>query len=271
MTINVQPIRREVKFEVSQALAAEIKRYLGNFLRRDPRCLAASDLGYTVCSVYLDSPDAILCGQTLVGQRNRYKLRVRIYDDNRSHPAFAEIKRRDGQVVKKQRARIDRQSATAILAGERQAYMPLAERSSGNEAPFRKEWMSLNEFRRLQTLIGGVGTTYVSYVRDAYVSPNGLEWRATFDRELRAKPYHAGEWITIPSDGSIAMSDQLVVFELKFTNRFPRWMQELVRIFDLRAVSFPKYVNCFESLNGEGRLANDRAQSSLDSSNQKAG
>lgn len=271
MPNQVQPIRREFKFEVTEGLASEIKRYLGTSLQRDAQCGAGGELGYQVCSVYVDSSNAILCGQTLKGHRNRFKLRVRIYDDNPEHPAFVEIKRRDGHVVKKQRAMVDRQAATQILAGERRAYLPLAEGSFGNANPFRKEWLALNEFRRLQDAIGGIGTTYVSYVRDAYVSPDGMEWRATFDRSLKASPYRIGERISIPSDGLPVMKDRMVVFELKFTNRFPRWMEDLVRIFDLSAVSYPKYVNCVEALQGGVRSASSRGRQSLDASAQRVG
>ncbi len=118
MPSQVQPIRSELKFEVTEQLASEIKRYLGATLRRDTHCMGKDPSGYQVCSVYLDSPDAMLCGQTLEGKRNRYKLRIRIYDDHPLHPAFAEIKRRECQVIKKQRATVDRVTATAILAGQ---------------------------------------------------------------------------------------------------------------------------------------------------------
>ncbi len=271
MPSQVQPIRSELKFEVTAELAGEIKRYLGATLRRDVHCVGDDASGYQVCSVYLDSPDAMLCGQTLEGKRNRYKLRIRIYDDNPLHPAFAEIKRRDGQVIKKQRATVDRATATAILAGERGAYLPMVDESSGAAQQVRKEWLALNEFCRLRDAIGGTGRTYVSYVRDAYVSPDGTQWRATFDRKLRAHPYRVGEPIMIPQEGVSAACDQLVVFELKFTDRFPRWMQDLVRVFDLCPVSFPKYVNCLHSLGVEVHSATSRATQKLGSSTQRAG
>ncbi len=271
MPSQVQPTRRELKFEVTEHLALEIKRYLGATLRKDTHSLRFGDSGYPVCSVYLDSPDSLLLKQTLDGKRNRYKLRVRIYDDERSQPAFAEIKRRDGQVIKKQRASVSRETAVALLSGESVAYLPAADASRANSAGLSKEWSALHEFCRLRDVIGGVGRTYVSYLRDAYVSPDGVQWRATFDRHLSAHPYRPGERIAIPTDGIDVVDDSLVVFELKFTNRFPSWMQELVRVFDLGAVSFPKYVNCERSLGNEVSLVTSRGLHPFASSAQRAG
>jgi hypothetical protein len=89
-----------------------------------------------------------------------------------------------------------------------------------------------------------------------------MQWRATFDRQLQASPYVPGSEITIPAAGTLAAPQDVVVFELKFTNRFPHWMQELVRMFNLHAVSFPKYVNCRQSLGYQmtGRLSGSNSQ-----------
>jgi hypothetical protein len=43
-----------------------------------------------------------------------------------------------------------------------------------------------------------------------------------------------------------------VVLELKFTDRFPYWMQTLAETFNLQRTSVPKYVECATLLNGEG-------------------
>jgi hypothetical protein len=271
MPSQVQPTRSELKFEVTEAVACEIRRYLGATLRRDTHSVGNGELGYRVCSVYLDSPDSLLCSQTLDGKRNRYKLRVRIYDDHPAHPAFAEIKRRDGQVIKKQRATVSRMTANALLSGEPVAYAPLADGQSRDHGELRRDWVAFNEFCQLRDAIGATGSTYVSYQREAYVSPDGMEWRATFDRHLRAHPYRPGDAMTIPIDGVVAANDEVVVFELKFTNRFPSWMQELVRVFDLGAVSFPKYVNCLRSLGVEVNAATSRTVRSGVSPTQRAG
>ncbi len=41
------------------------------------------------------------------------------------------------------------------------------------------------------------------------------------------------------------------MLELKFTDRFPAWMELLVETFNLRRVSVPKYVECVTLLHGD--------------------
>ena len=40
------------------------------------------------------------------------------------------------------------------------------------------------------------------------------------------------------------------MLELKFTDRFPQWMELLVETFNLNRVSMPKYVECVTLING---------------------
>ena len=50
--------------------------------------------GYRVCSLYLDTPQLALYRQSKDGIKNRYKLRIRFYDEDADGPAFLEIKQR---------------------------------------------------------------------------------------------------------------------------------------------------------------------------------
>ena len=53
----------------------------------------------TITSLYLDSSALHLYRQTVQGIKNRFKLRIRFYDDNPGNPAFLEIKRRVTDVI----------------------------------------------------------------------------------------------------------------------------------------------------------------------------
>ena len=244
MREKLQTNRMELKFRVTEPIAAEIKRYLGTTLRKDPHGLNHGPEGYPVCSVYLDSRDARLYGQSVAGERNRYKLRIRVYDANPSQPAFVEIKRRDGQVIKKRRASVHREVAAAILCG---APGSLAASKAGGSWSSNDRF-AMHEFCRLRDGLRACGTTYVCYRRDAYVSPGSTHWRVTFDRYLSAKPYHCGETLSIPHDCCPTPDYDAVVMELKFTDRFPGWMHDLVRVFNLNPVSFPKYIHCSDAI-----------------------
>ena len=242
---QLQESRSELKFVVPESLVPEISGYLQTRMERDPH---SSDAGYDVCSVYLDCPSSRLYSQTIKGQKNRFKLRARIYDNDETQPAFLEIKRREGSVIKKQRAIVDRVSAVEVLSGNHV--------SSEAASIFDGTVKGLNafqEFMRLRDQIAAVGTTFVYYKRVAYVSPQGSSWRATFDRQLKTELYQAGDSIRIPESCIDTPETDTVVFELKFTDRFPHWMRELVRVFNLEIVSFPKYINCYNTLSTQRR------------------
>jgi hypothetical protein len=239
----IQSRRSELKFTIDESQSVGIRQYLRSRLRPDPHSVSG---GYPVCSVYLDTPDDRLYHQTSQGMRNRYKLRVRIYDNQGGHPAFLEIKRRDGRAVKKQRARVDRSVAAALLSGK---CASLTQSSLGSSRqPTREDWVAFQEFCRLRDTIGAIGTTYVFYKREAYVSPLQTDWRATFDRKLVAGVYRPGSPLAIPEEVVKTNWHGTVVFELKFTNRFPNWMQDLVRTFNLTPGPFPKYLTCRDAI-----------------------
>jgi SPX domain protein involved in polyphosphate accumulation len=244
MVPRIQTRRRELKFLINEQIASSIKQFLGNRLTPDPYSQRSESNSYHVCSVYLDSRNSQLYNQTTSGIKNRYKLRVRIYEKDSDQPAYMEVKRRDGDAIKKQRTAVDRSVATSILAGDRNVLGELFAESSMS----RMQWQAITEFCHLRDRIGAVGTVYVSYMREAYVSPETLDWRATFDRRLVTKPYAVGEPLVIPDDFIRSKQFDNVVLELKYSNRLPNWMQVLVRTFNLRASSFPKYIHCVDSL-----------------------
>lgn len=248
MPSQLQASRSELKFVVNEALAVEIRGFLRTQMQPDLNGGQNGAVGYPVCSVYLDCPIARLYYQTVRGQKNRFKLRVRIYDSDPANPAFLEIKRREGSIIKKKRATVDRVSAVAMLSGREVTIDALSTFDSSS-----KDLVAMKEFTALRDQIAAVGTTYVQYQREAYVSPQRTDWRATFDRRLKTYPYQIGSELQIHPNAFDTRYVDTVVFELKFTDRFPHWMRELVRTFNLRDVSFPKYVNCHNTLSEQTR------------------
>ena len=117
---------------------------------------------------------------------------------------------------------------------------------NGNE----KAGKALQNFCHLTDSIGAIGVIYVSYRREAYVTPENNSIRVTFDRQLLGGPYEQGSPLSLPHQGArpeIGNGDR-VILELKFTDRFPGWMHELIQAFDLQRTSVPKYVYCIQSM-----------------------
>ena len=246
---GLQSSRFEYKYYVDEGRARAISEFIKSYLEPDEFLVKFGGIGYPVCSLYLDNSGLLLYDQTMIGQKNRFKLRIRYYDDNQDNPAFLEIKRRDTDVIKKKRAAITREAAKLVLQGGRPSPSDLY----GTKVS-AKAIDAMDEFCLLRDRIGAAGCTYVYYHRQAYVSPDSNQIRVTFDRQLEGGVYHPGMGLVIPKDSARPKMEG-VVLELKFTDRFPNWMEVLAEDFNLQRTSVPKYVKCVDALRDKHMLS----------------
>jgi len=245
---KLQSNRYELKYIINERKADQIRRFILGQLEPDEFTRGLEGIGYSVHSLYLDSPDFQTCMATVRGAKNRFKLRVRFYDDDPGQPVFFEIKRRVNDVILKQRAMVKYSSVRHLVEGHWPArddlYRP------GDDGAYR----ALYNFCELQQKIGAGPAAYTIYKREGYEPPNTNEVRVTFDRNLRAGAFR-GE-LTIPEMDRCSHPDiGGVVLELKFTDRFPGWMNTLVQTFDLYRSSMAKYVHCLSAVNDRVRIA----------------
>jgi hypothetical protein len=236
MESKIQSSRYEFKYIVDEATAAQVRQFSSSYIEPDAYTVGKECIGYEVYSLYLDSADLMTCRATKTGQKNRFKVRIRFYDDNPTSPVFLEIKRRVSTVILKQRAAVRRSSIGRLLAGQ-----PLDTADLITDDHKNRE--ALHSFSRLCAKIKAKPAAYTSYMREGYEPPGNNIVRVTFDRELRGGPFRGefglaeqGQWMT-PKIGG-------VVLELKFTDRFPHWMHTLTETFNLNRTSVPKYVEC---------------------------
>lgn len=233
---RIQTSRYEYKYLVSEAQAENVRRFVKCYLLPDKYTTDREGIGYPVHSLYFDSPDLLTCWATVEGKKNRFKLRVRFYDDRPESPLFLEIKRRQNQVILKQRAAVKRTCTDRLLAGH---WLDRSDLIDDSEQNFR----ALYNFCELCQKIQARPTAYTSYLREGYEPADSNLQRVTFDRHLRAGPYRGS--IDISELERWAKPDVPgVVLELKFTDRYPEWMRTLVESFNLNRTSMPKYVEC---------------------------
>src|SRR5205085_4787581 len=82
---------------------------------------------------------------------------------------------------------------------------------------------------------------HIFYMREAYVSDDD-EVRVTMDRNVYSEP-------NLKPSAKIKMAQPVhsyrgfVILELKFTNRFPNWFRELVRVSHVMQCGAAKYVS----------------------------
>jgi SPX domain protein involved in polyphosphate accumulation len=242
MSVKMQQSRYELKYIIPEEQALRVREFVLNYLDPDQHTDPKKGFGYPVHSLYLDSPDLKLCKATITGEKNRYKLRIRFYDDAPDAPVFFEIKRRMNDVILKQRAGVWKKSVPHLLAGD---WPKRSDLIKGDD----KNYKALYNFCDLRDSIRAQPAAYTSYLREAYEPPDSNLYRVTFDRKIMGGAYTGqlgvgdlDKWPRPQVDG--------VVLELKFTDRFPNWMHDCVQIFNLRRTTMPKYVECVSVLDG---------------------
>ncbi len=222
---NALACRYELKYRVSESKAAAIEQFVKSYLRLDRYSKLRRNGSYPVLTLYLDSKDLRLCRETLEGKKNRFKLRIRSYSDNSDSPCFFEIKRRVNRIIIKSRARTMRDDVAGLLRGR-----------SLFSREYETDLKALEQFQLYMSGIGARPIVRLRYLRKAYESNSENRVRVTFDRKIyynaTGKPnliLNSPEW------QRLAIS--FIVLEIKFTDRYPAWLSQMVKQFDLKIVS----------------------------------
>lgn len=246
--------RYEVKFVVDEDRAKAIARFVRIYLRPTPFNRWCRVPGQPVVSLYLDSPDLFLFRQVCEGHKNRFKLRIRFYDDDWNHPAFLEVKRRVSDVISKQRAMVSRNAVEELLNGgwPNPSHWPHPGMLLGGAAKMG----TYNFFWSISNRLRAQGMVYVSYLREAYDCPTDEQLRVTFDRVINASRYDGSGRLALPVTGvpprrglpPYNFEPGTVVLEMKFDERAPNWMYQIIRAFNLQRTSVSKYCMCVDSL-----------------------
>lgn len=223
--------RHEMKYLVSEAQAQSIAQFVRPYLPPDRYCKLQPGGIYPIVSLYLDSSDLQLCRESLTGQKNRFKLRIRSYTDEADYPRFFEVKRRLNNIIMKSRARVMDRDMLALLAG-----LPLPPQD------YTTDEEVLNQFQLYMKSINAKPVVLVRYMRQAFEGDSENRVRITFDRELCYSVTRAPE---VRLRGSGWQRSRLtlgaVILEIKFTDCYPRWLSRMAERFDLRQRSISKY------------------------------
>jgi len=242
--------RYELKYVVREPRAAAIADFVSSYLHPSEHNGSGPIRGHPVISLYFDSPDFFFYRQSATGHKNRMKLRIRFYDGEWDRPAFLEIKRRVSDVICKDRAMISREGVRQILSQgwPNQPYIAdIAHLKQGR----RRQDVSDN-FWGFANTSNARGRIYVSYLREVYESGSDDELRVTLDRQIRGSLYDGSGRLQVPERGwppymppyLAPFPKDGVILELKFDERPPRWMVELVKTFNLQQISVCKYCAC---------------------------
>jgi hypothetical protein len=226
--------RFEMKYRISESKAAAVENFIRPYLQLDRYCKLQPSGNYPIVSLYLDSSDLKLCRESLTGQKNRFKLRIRGYTDDPAYPKFFEIKRRLNTVIIKDRQRVSQRDVERLLSG---GALP--------EQYYSTEQEALKQFLFYMRSINAHPLVLVRYIRRAYEDTSETRVRVTFDRKLCYSTCN-GPNVTLNGSGWQRHPINDVVLEIKFTSLFPAWLTRMVRCLDLQQQSFSKYAHCVQ-------------------------
>lgn len=236
----LEVFRYERKYVVSESTAVAIRKFITAYLEPDEHMNGDEATGYRVQSLYFDSPQFALYRHSTEGLKNRFKLRIRCYDERADSPAFVEIKKRTTDRIHKVRAAVSKEAADRLLCGARLGSTDLL---SNGDASLR----ALSEFSDQLDRLRAMPTIFVGYRREAYASPAAEGTRVTFDRRIVGYRFENASSLTPPQE-EVPLATKGVVLEFKYNGHSTWWMQDLIASFKLQKISFPKYVHCVDAV-----------------------
>jgi hypothetical protein len=232
---RMQLQRFELKYRVlDETVAHEVRDFVSSFLEVDEFGATLPEYSYPVHSLYLDSPNLKLYWDTINGAKNRFKLRLRFYENRPDAPIYFEIKRRMNNIIAKQRGGVRRDAVESILSGQLPDPSQLVSRDP-------KHLLAIQNFVHLVTEIQAAPKTHIAYLREAWLSPHDNSVRVTLDRQVRSE-LEPTTWLSTQMRHPVLVFGSDIILELKFTNRFPNWFGDLVRRFGLIQCGAAKYV-----------------------------
>lgn len=223
--------RHEIKFFLSATDALWLSSKLAAALSRDKN--AGADGSYLVRSLYLDDAWDSAYYEKLAGNPSRDKYRIRLYnlDDGIIQ---LERKRKLGDLISKDSARISRRMAEQIASGD-----PTGLDRVDN--PLIRDLFCEMRTKLLRPVV------LVDYAREAFCHPAETA-RVTIDRCLRAGPRTG---LFDPSAPTVpALDVDQAVLEVKFDRVLPGPVASLLSGTPATRAAISKYVACrrFEPL-----------------------
>lgn len=222
--------RYELKYRIPEAKARAIAEYVKSYIHMDRYAKLQPRGEYPIVSLYLDSDGFRLARETLEGKKNRFKLRVRSYSDNPESPCFFEVKRRINDVIVKGRARVRHEDVSRILQTGRP---PSGYKGDDNVL---RQFLLYTQYTNAKPMV------LVRYMRQAFEGDSDNRVRVTFDRHLHFKATRTPK-VELDSSGWQPARLDCVILEIKFTAKYPVWLSNMVKVFDLKRTGMSKYAS----------------------------
>lgn len=231
-------LREELKYVLPVDLLPALRKAIEPFAEIDPHGRGFEDVGYTVRSIYLDSPNLLYYHEKQAHLQHRKKLRLRGYNQQDGDDfLFLEIKRKNTTSVEKDRAAVRHDDVGALFQSGRYTDYICSATHDGIDAGRRFFFHVYRENLR--------PTNLVVYEREAFQGRFDRTFRVTFDRDVRGSLYPGFDELFV-EDGMRHAMPGYFIMEVKFTTRMPAWMRQVIAEFGLMQQAASKYCMCVD-------------------------
>ena len=228
--------RYEMKYAVRPEQLPYLQSAIARYCDLDGFYPVEGKSTYTVDTLYFDSADWRIFHAAENQEIVRSKLRVRTYPDAPGAPAKIEVKRRIKDKILKTGAVVSLDRWQQLLCGAAPLHsQPAATRRA------------IEEFLTLQRILDASPRMLIRYQRRAYSSRIDDYVRITFDSQIRFQPQSryvlSGapmRWQFTDDEESIGLRGDLLM-ELKFKERPPIWIADIIRSLGLIRQGYSKY------------------------------
>lgn len=228
--------RYEFKYLLNAAQRDAIEKEILNFMTYDGHVHPEFGNSYIVRSLYFDNESAVFYHEKIDGIKSRKKYRLRTYGHEYcpNTPVFFEQKGRHIDRTFKHRISIDESELKCFLdPSDRFALL-----EHFPDTALVDEFI----FSAYRTNLKPV--VLVDYVRRPYVSQYDVNFRVTFDSEIKA----AATDSIFPTE-SVNWRECMAgytVLEVKFFRRVPKWFHQIIQAHEMRRISISKFCKGME-------------------------
>ena len=233
----------EYKYQVPRELLPRLRKLIEPYVMIDSYMNEGGPTGYTVRSIYFDSPRYDYFHEKEDGLKIRKKIRIRGYNEyDPGNTVFLEIKRKNEKQIFKNRAPVTFQNLKRLMTtGDSDKYI-IALDGFRNAVADSKRFLFHVHKSCLHPLV------LVIYDREAFFGKYDHSLRITFDKNLRSsiRP----ELDDLFSENHIKYSiPKKFILEVKFIDVFPSWMKLIIKSLGLKLQATSKYTTCLEEHN----------------------
>lgn len=219
--------RFEVKYLIEYSRGIDFINKLRFFMKIDPKSLQPP---YLVSSLYFDTVDFKNYEAVLNGEKKREKVRLRKYSPDAEN-GFFEIKHKNNRSISKDR-----------VFGNISDFYEFIKCPTARTLPPK-----MDDFYYFLAVHNYFSTVTVNYQRIALLDLIGEKNRVTLDFNIRCGNEDLFFGKPSPHDLRVLPPD-LAVIELKFHEKIPKWLKDVVSKFKLNPTNYSKYTNSIERI-----------------------